>query len=347
GLNADNGRPLGCCVQADLTATYGLAKPAHYMHGGKHIGRLKIVDIGIPAAVVDNAALPGESLDESTAKLLKLRKQEAHKGTFGHLLILAGGEGKTGAAILSARGALHSGTGLVTLAVPHGLNVIFEPSLIEAMTVPLPSSKNTLSIDDFDPIIKLSRDKRAVVLGPGIGMEKQTEQLVLRLFAELELPMVIDADALNILALHPDTLSSPAGPRIITPHPGEMSRLTGLSSRDVQKDRLTTALGFTRGKKQLITVLKGAGTVIAGADGKWAVNTTGNAGMATGGMGDVLAGLIGSLLAQNYAPWDAAGLGVYLHGLAADLLAETGEYGYLASDVAAILPRAITISRRA
>lgn len=343
GRDADTGAILGCAVEADITVTYGLPKPAHYHHGGAGIGRLHIVDIGIPAAAIRQAALPGASLTGSIAKKLPYRLLDGHKGSHGHLLVLAGSSGKTGAAILCCQGALQSGCGLVTAVVPHNLNPTFEQCLIEAMTIPLPRSFDTVTVDDLAEIYTAAENKTAVVLGPGLGTDEKTRPLVLQLYQELSLPMVVDADGLNILAEHPDILDSPGGPRILTPHPGEMARLTGQSTLAIQEDRITAALSLCRhSTKDVVIVLKGAGTVIAhNRSGLWSINTSGNAGMASGGMGDVLAGLIGSLLAQSLSPWDAAREGVYLHGLAADQLSGKKKYGYLASDVASQLPEAI------
>ena len=349
GLNSDTGQVLGASVQADLTVTYGLPKPGHYHHGGGCVGRLEPIDIGIPAKIVANADLKGSVLTGSIAGQLRQRSVAAHKGANGHLLILAGSEGKTGAALLCGRGALHSGAGLVTFAVPQDLNLIFETAIAESMSVALPGSRKFLSVEDFDQIKALAEGKNGLVLGPGIGTEEPTAQLVLRLYREISTPLVVDADALNILAAHPEVISRPAGPRIFTPHPGEMARLLATTIETVQADRLQAAQwlnapaaeGAGEELPPMITVLKGAGTVLAAASGEWAINTTGNPGMASGGMGDVLAGIIGSLLVQGYAPWDASCLGVYLHSLAADLIAGSRPYGFTASEVAQMLPQVI------
>ena len=344
GISADTGATLGCSIRADLTVTYGLAKPGHYLHGGPETGRLAVVDIGIPEQVVEQAALPGRVLDETTGKRLLHRGQAIHKGSVGHLLILAGSVGKTGAAILSGRAALHSGCGLVTLAVPAKLNPIFESSLPEAMTVPLPLSEQSFSIDDYERIMELLSGKGGLVMGPGLGTDPDTAQLVRQLYKNVSLPIVVDADALNLLALEPENFMDTGGDRILTPHPGEMSRMAGLPTADIQKNRLKAAdwLGDTpiKNNHEIITVLKGAGTVIRSSTGKWAVNSSGNPGMATGGMGDVLSGLIGGLLVQGYSLPQSAEIGVYMHGLAADLLAEQSSYGFTAGDVAAMLPQA-------
>ncbi len=346
GLDSDTGRPLGAAVRADLTVTYGQAKPGHVHHGGPDIGRLVRADIGIPAKLVARAGLLGATLDANTVDLLRRRDTTAHKGSNGHLLILAGSEGKTGAALLSGRAALRCGAGLVTFAVPGDLNPIFETALAETMSVALPASRGHLSIADYERIAALAEGKDALVLGPGIGTEEATAELILRLYTDHPTPQVVDADALNILAAHPEAIRRPAGPRIFTPHPGEMARLLGAPINTIQQDRLAAAQWLNKSATEndlppLITVLKGAGTVVASAKGKWAINTSGNPGMGAGGMGDVLSGLIGGLLAQAYSPWNAATLGVYLHGLAADHIAQTRPYGYTASDVADMLPQVI------
>jgi NAD(P)H-hydrate epimerase len=346
GLCADTGEPLGCCVQAELSVTYGLAKPGHFLHGGSSVGKLEIVDIGLPGQMIDKVTLPGQLLNKSVACRLRQRDTKSHKGSFGHLLILAGSEGKTGAAILSGKAALHSGCGLVTLAVPRKLNAIFETALPEAMTVPLPGSAIFLSSDDYPLIQELLQGKSGLVIGPGLGTHPETAELVSRIYLETEIPVVVDADALNLLAEHPQTMLNPGGSRILTPHPGEMARLAQTSTASIQQDRIKAA-GWLNDKNittshEIITVLKGAGTVVFSSQGNWAINSSGNNGMATGGMGDVLAGLVGGLLVQGYNLQDAANLGVYLHGLAADILAEQTPHGYLASEVAATIPRAIS-----
>jgi NAD(P)H-hydrate epimerase len=345
GLCADTGTPLGRAVKADLTVTYGLGKPGHFHHGGPLVGKLVVLDISIPYRVVKQAELCGQLLDRcSVAQMIQERKTAAHKGTYGHLFMLAGSEGKTGAALLAGKAALHSGCGLVTLAVPAALNPIFETGLPEAMTIPLPHSKKAFSFVDYELICEELVGRDALVIGPGLGTSSETGTLVRRLYQELNLPMIIDADALNLLAAEPEVLSKSGGVRILTPHPGEMSRLTGKSVAAVQQDRLGAAgelaAQLMRDGSEIIVVLKGAGTVVSSSAGHWAINASGNNGMATGGMGDVLAGLIGGLLVQGYTPWQAAALGVYQHGLAADILAEKCSHGFTASEVAATLPKA-------
>ena len=342
GLDSDSGKPLGCCLRADITVTYGLAKPGQLLQpGAAYVGRLEVVDIGIPKEVVAEAGLRIELLERNdVVPLLPPRPAGSHKGTFGHLLVLAGSQGKTGAALLAAHGALRSGVGLVTLGVPQLLNPIFEASLLEAMTVPL-ASEYFLGDDDYAAIASALPGKDAVVLGPGLGTESETVDLVLRLYREVGVPMVVDADALNILGQSPPAAAVPAGgPRVLTPHPGEMARLTGLTTQEIQADRLDIASAYAR-EKGVVLLLKGAATVIAAPDGRLAINSTGNPGMACGGMGDILAGVIGALLAQGVAAWEAACVGAFVHGLAADRLARArSRGGFLASEVAAELPAA-------
>lgn len=344
GLDSDTGQPLGICVQADLTATYGLAKPGQVVYPGvQYTGILEVVDIGIPPEMVQRADIRLELLDKRDVSQWVPQRQAAdHKGVFGHLLVLAGSAGKTGAAILAGQGALRSGTGLVTFCVPQQLNTIFETAMLEAMTIPLPKSLHgRLSIEDHDLIEQAVYGKQAIIVGPGIGVEEETAELAAKLYQEVLLPMVVDADGLNILAAHKGIINSPGGPRILTPHPGEMARLLDATAKDVQEDRLQSASLLAK-ENNVYVVLKGAGTVIADPDGHIAINPTGNPGMAAGGMGDVLSGIIGGLLAQGLSPWQAACLAVYAHGLAGDILAEeTGVgFGYLAAELANRLPLA-------
>jgi NAD(P)H-hydrate epimerase len=307
---------LGVCVQADLTVTFGLAKTGQVSYPGKnYVGELVIADIGIPSEAVHQLDTGYEQLDDQVGTLLPLRTPTAHKGTYGHLLIVAGSTGKTGAAMLCAHGGLRCGTGLVTLCVPHDLNPIFETTLCEAMTIPLPSSTGYFSIQDYPQLEEAIVGKNGVALGPGLGIDKQTAELVKKLYRETNLPMVVDADGLNILAGETGAIENPPAARILTPHPGEMARLSDCSTADIQNNRLQAARNFAI-KNKVYVVLKGAASVIAGPDQRTAVCPTGNPGMAAGGMGDVLTGIIGGFLAQGLSPWAAACLGVYAHGMA-------------------------------
>lgn len=346
GLDSDSGRILGKCIIADYTATFGCPKPGHYIHGSSDmIGKLRVIDIGIPPEAIAKAGIATEILTRTTfchwSKAL-VRDKASHKGSHGHLLILAGSPGKTGAALLAGRGALRAGCGLVSLCAPHLLNAIFETSLIEAMTVPLRNSPAYIGIADRDLILESIEDKKAVVLGPGLDTNPQTAELVLFLYSTVRQPLIVDADALNILAQHASQVAPPAGPRIFTPHPGELSRLIHMPVQEIQDNRLAAARkacsAFKCNAEQIIMVLKGAGTIVASDNGTALINTTGNPGMATGGMGDVLSGIIGAFICQGLSPLYAASAAVYLHGAAGDELYEKIGVGYTAGEVSDILP---------
>jgi len=323
GVNADTGEVAGKAVKADYTITFAYPKRGTYLYPGiDYVGEVKVIDIGIPFDILER-----ENLTIKTSLLLGrdfspeifYRRPSSHKGEFGHLLVLAGSSGLTGAATLSCMAALKIGAGLITLGIPESLNPILEEKLTEVMTLPLPETKKgVLSIKSFDEIKNFSNKCSALVIGPGLSRDAEVQELVEELLKSLRLPVVLDADGINCLAGKIDLISRYQGPVILTPHPGELARLTGTSTAEIQKDRIKAAveLAQTTGK---IAVLKGAGTVIADSKGTSWINTTGNPGMASGGSGDVLTGIIGGLLAQRKDPLTCAKLGVYLHGLAADL----------------------------
>ncbi|WP_136806343.1 NAD(P)H-hydrate dehydratase [Desulfosediminicola flagellatus] len=346
GMDADSGKVLGTCIRSDQTATYGFAKPGHYIHDSRELtGKLEVIDIGIPIETLDSVPISNELLDNSMFSNISsglVRKNSSHKGDHGHLLILGGSTGKTGAAILSAKGALRSGCGLVSLAVPNKLNNVIENNLIEAMTISLPHSDTTFSYRDCDTILQSLEGKRAVVIGPGIGTSYETSKLLLELYQEVRIPMVLDADALNILAANPEKIEQSGGQRIFTPHPGELSRILGWPIQQIQDNRLEAARQacktLNNGHSDNIVVVKGAGTIISAPGYLIRINTSGNPGMATGGMGDVLAGMIGALICQGMNAFDATSAAAYLHGAAADSLYEKYGAGYTASEVSEVIP---------
>ena len=349
GLDSNSGKILGKCIKASLTTTYGCAKPGQIMQGSSALtGALHIIDIGIPPEVIAKADIPTSMLTAQAASQWLgrlIRKNDSHKGTYGHLLILAGSAGKTGAAILAAKGALRSGSGLVSLCVPYDLNVVFESVLTEAMTIPLPTSSSLLNVSDLSTIMKHCEDKSAVVLGPGIGTDRRTSDLVLYLYHNLKNPVVVDADALNILAANQELLKPPAGTRIFTPHPGELSRLTNTPIEEILENRLNSALlchsMYGSKKHELVVILKGAGTVIVSQNGRVMINTSGNPGMASGGMGDVLSGVIGAMICQGLGPEEGSGAAVYLHGMAGDALYEEFGQGFSATELADTIPEIV------
>jgi hydroxyethylthiazole kinase-like uncharacterized protein yjeF len=344
GLSADTGEPLGSAVEADVTVTYGLAKLGQIVLPGRdYVGRLWLVDISIPPALTQSIQTELAEASEMH-RLLPPRPFASHKGTFGHLVVVAGGEGKTGAAFMTAEAALRSGAGLVTAAVPASLNDILEVKLTEAMTLPLPEAEGARALGQkaLMPLTDFLAGKTTVALGPGLGTHPETREVVQALVRDCPLPLGIDADGLNCLAGQLEVLKGSGGPRILTPHPGEMGRLLGLGGQEVQSRRLEIARNFATAHGVWL-VLKGSQTVVAAPDGTLSLNPTGNPVLASGGTGDVLTGLIGGWLAQGLPPWDAARLGVYLHGLAADYLADAiGPRGHIAGDLLASFPELLS-----
>lgn len=343
GIDASSGQVLGTAVKAGLTVSFAFAKVGQVSYPGAGlVGELVTVDIGIPRQVSCQVASGCTFIDAAEGRrLLPVRSPDGHKGTFGHLLVVAGSRGKCGAAVMTAESGLRGGTGLVTLACPLSVQPVIASRLTEVMTAPMVDFNGELSLQSLDGLLALVVGKQALAIGPGLGLGEEVSGLVRRLLQDTELPVVIDADGLNALCEHTHILERQRGRRIVlTPHPGEMARLTGLSIADIQADRFNVARDFAM-RHRVVLVLKGARTLTASPDGVVNVNSSGHAGLASGGMGDVLTGLIGSLLAQGLAAQDAATLGVYLHGLAADrLLAPFGEAGLLATDVMHELPAA-------
>ncbi|MDO8630187.1 MAG: NAD(P)H-hydrate dehydratase, partial [Phycisphaerales bacterium] len=265
GLNADTGEIAGRCVMADETVTFALPKIGLLMYpGAKCVGRLTVADIGIPAPLLNDSALKVELIDDDAARdLLPNREPDAHKGSFGHLLVLAGSVGMTGAAALASEAAARVGAGLVTLGCPWSLNDILEVKLTEVMTVPLAeSAARSLAPDAVDQVLSLLNQRNALAIGPGLSQQPDTVKFVRTLLPKLEVPTVIDADALNALAGKTEILAEMKAPAVITPHPGEMARLMGTTTAVVQSDRLKAATDAAArfGK---VVVLKGARTVIA------------------------------------------------------------------------------------
>ncbi|WDP87130.1 MAG: NAD(P)H-hydrate dehydratase [Desulfobacter sp.] len=343
GIHADTGKVCGVAIEADATATFGFAKAGQVLYPGNfHTNDLEIIDIGIPGHIA-KAETPTLFLPEikEVASLLPPRAFVSHKGNFGHVMVLAGSPGKTGAAALCANAAMRSGAGLVTLGIPEKLMDVIEPMVIEPMTLGLAQTDSGgLSAKAAGPVLDQIKDKQVLAIGPGIGTDPQTRTLLKELVKKSHLPMVIDADGLNCLAGDPDIFRSAKAPVILTPHPGEMGRLTHKTAQEIQADRLAIAQGFSK-KFNLILVLKGAQSLVACPDGTCFICPTGNPGMASGGMGDVLTGMIAGFLGQGLAPEAAALTAVFVHGLCGDRLAENHAVGFLASDMVNEIPAAI------
>jgi ADP-dependent NAD(P)H-hydrate dehydratase / NAD(P)H-hydrate epimerase len=344
GIDSDTGAVMGAAIRADLTVTMALLKRGLVLYPGvEYAGTVRVADLGIPPEVIEREKILLRLLDRGSAWGVTFRrKRDSHKGDYGHLMVMAGSPGKAGAAIMAAKGALRTGAGLVSVATPNGLVPVVQSQLAEAMCVPAAESiEGTLGAGSEEELLKASIGISAVALGPGLSTHFETAQVVRDMVQRLTVPMVVDADGLNALAGHTDILKKAKAPVILTPHPGEMGRLVSMPSSGVQKDRLTIASRFAKDHR-VILVLKGAGTVIALPDGRMFINSTGNPGMATGGTGDVLTGMIGGLLAQGHPAAQAACLGVYLHGLAGDLAAkEKGEAAMIAGDLIEKIPEAL------
>ena len=341
GLNSDTGRPCGTCIHASATATFGYAKAGHVTYpGANYTGALEIVDIGIPPYIVKSVEPKQFLLTRNLIKsYLAPRVEDTHKGMTGHLLVVAGSPGKTGAASMTSMSAMRAGAGLVTLAIGQSLNAVLETQVLEVMTEPLPESRGgALGEDAFDAIQKLIPGKKCLAIGPGLGQAAETRKMVCKIIEESQIPVVLDADGINNLIGQVQILKNARVPIIITPHPGEMARLLDIDVGKIQQDRINCARNVAV-DLQVHVVLKGARTVIAHPDGRIFINPTGNAGMASGGMGDVLTGIIAGQIVQGFSPESAAHAGVYLHGAAADSLAQSlGPYGYLAGEVMNAIP---------
>lgn len=341
GIVCDSGKIENGCVRADFTVSFTALKPLHVLYPSMdYCGKTKVLNVGISQRLINSSPYWLETTDRSSArKAIAKRTVSSNKGTFGTVLSVCGSYGMAGAAQLAARGAYSCGAGLVKNAVTHSVYTLNAPAFPEPVYIPLNENKNgRISAENTETLLKQCGSSTALLIGCGIGVDDDTRKLVAAIIAGCEVPMVIDADALNIIAECPEILKHAKAPVIITPHPGEMSRLCGISVKQVQYNRKGCAEFFAE-KYNVITVLKGAYTVIASGDGKCVINTTGNPGMAKGGSGDVLAGITAGLLAQGAAPFDAACAGAYIHGGAGDICCgKLGEYSMTASDLIACVP---------
>ena len=343
GLSADSCDPIGESIEAGTTVTLGAPKlPLVLPPAERRAGDIVIADIGIPGDLIDS--LDGPQIDlltrSSAREHLTPRTPDSHKGDYGHVLIVAGSRGKSGAAHLSGVGALRSGAGLVTVATAASCQDVVASMAPEYMTVGLHENAEGLDPEGVDPLLDLARD--VVAIGPGLGQAPGTRAFIRALVDRATMPIVVDADGLNAFSGEPDRLMGREGRDvIITPHPGEMARLVGMSTDEVQASRLEIARNFAT-SHHLYVVLKGHRTLIATPDGKVFINPTGNPGMSTGGTGDVLTGMIAAWLAHLLDAEAACKLAVYLHGMAGDLAeADEGEVSMTAGDLAGRIGDAI------
>ncbi|HXW69313.1 MAG TPA: NAD(P)H-hydrate dehydratase [Dissulfurispiraceae bacterium] len=348
GISSDTGEILGEAVMADCTVTFGLPKRAHFLYpGAGHTGKLFIEDIGFPTCLLEAESIKASLIDRETAfSLIPARPRNSFKGDYGHVLVIAGSRGKTGAALMCGRAALRSGSGLVTLGVPESLAESFQGRVTEAMVLPLPDDGNgMMSLKALDNILEFTAEKIDVIAaGPGIGVSPGTKKIMTELVLRSAVPMVVDADGLNSISASSKYLSQVTGllqnaksPIILTPHPGEMARLI---HKPKVAERIGIPVSLASGSGSYV-VLKGVPTIVALPEGKIFINTTGNPGMATAGTGDVLTGIIASLMGQGLNPAEAAALGVFIHGSAGDkAAAKSGECSLIASDLIDALPEA-------
>ncbi len=370
GLEADTGKANGPCIIANHTVTFALPKLGLVLPTAtKYVGELHVADISIPAAVtagttedkrkIASSSKKGNSTaaeseitsgfrylitDRLVREWWPRRTGNEHKGNFGRVLVIAGSRGMSGAAVMTAQAAARSGAGLVTLGVPAGIHDIAETKLTEVMTFPLPQNeRGALSSAALDEIMDRAGNSDVLALGPGLGTGDETAELVKEILLKLKIPCVLDADGLNVLAGKTEIFKAVQPELVLTPHPGEISRLTGRSTDQIQNDRLGIAAAKAA-QWGVVVVLKGAGTVVASPDNTLFINNTGNPGMAAGGSGDVLTGIISGFMAQGMPALHAAAAGVYLHGHAGDAAArDKGMAGLLAGDLLEQLPAVLKI----
>ena len=344
GVEADTGKVYGEAIQADYTVTFGLPKMGLILEPGRYYtGTLSVADISLPPALLNDAGLKINLITDMLIQpLLKPRLDESHKGTYGHVLVIGGSTGLTGAVIMTSYAALRTGAGLVTAALPESLQPVVESALVEVMTLPLvENSQGAIALEALPAIENLLGISSVCVIGPGMSRYNEAQAIVRYVLERSGIPIVIDADGLNALQGDIGVLKDRQIPVILTPHPGEMARMTGKHIEEIQADRVSIAAEFAQ-KWGVTLVLKGNKTVIALPNGEVFINITGNAGMATAGSGDVLGGIISGLIAQGFNPPQAAITGVYLHGVTGDQVEQVkGQRGLIAGDLIQMLPEVL------
>ncbi len=342
GIDANRGIPLGISIVSNITVTFILPKLGISIHPGiNYAGKIYVADITTPK-ILENK-LPFELITFKKCRTInRTRLVDTHKGNYGHTLIIAGSSGKTGAAALCAHASVRSGSGLVTVGVPASIASSVDEKIIEAMSVKLEDeASGFLSETSLDQALSTLDSKTSLAIGPGISTKSGTKRFLFEILTNTKIPVVVDADAINIIAENRDFLKSLKVPVILTPHPGEMARLVGKTSKEIQSKRIEYTENFAVHHKCYV-VLKGARTIIATPYGGVFINPTGNPGMSSGGMGDVLTGVISGLISQQYNPLEACLLGVFIHGLSGDIVArEMGVSGITATDVANSIPKAL------
>ncbi|HHU77681.1 MAG TPA: NAD(P)H-hydrate dehydratase [Clostridiales bacterium] len=341
GINGETGKVMGSAVRACHTVAYGYLKPGHLLFPGREFsGQVHVVPISLPTDSAQSVKTDMFTInDEVAAQMLKPRPRDGHKGTFGKVAVIAGSPGLTGAAHLTSLAAQRTGAGLVTLGIPDSLNPIMEQKLTEVMTFPLEDrGEGHLVTESLKDVTELLQDKDVLAFGPGCGKKSGVLEILRNILGRFNIPIVIDADGLNHISKDMNLLSAHTAPVVVTPHPGELSRMTGWKVEDIMNQPIEAAARLAD-QYGCIVLLKGAASVVASPEGRVYINASGNAGMAKGGSGDVLTGMIASMIAQGYPPFEAAVLGCYIHGRAGDQAsAKLGETGMLAGDIIDAIP---------
>lgn len=358
GVDSDTGATPGRFIRATHTVTFGYPKLGHLLYpGADYVGKLHVADIGFDWEMLLTESPYDWTRPSNFAHWLQKRLPDTNKGDYGHVGIIAGSRGMAGAPALAARAAQRAGAGLVTVLAPACVQPTIAAKLDEQMTIPLPDEDGSLAESAFDAIANFAEKASVLCIGPGLTTAPQTVALVQRLIAEIEKPIVLDADGLNALAKQPDVAlqrkEDSMGPLVLTPHPGEAARLLETSIESVQSNRIEAVRALAT-RFRAVALLKGRHTLIADPEGHVAINTTGNPGMATGGSGDTLTGILGGLVAQVFVRWHSSQysevtrntveFGVLLHGMAGDIaVAKFGENSLVAGDITACLPEAFRL----
>jgi hydroxyethylthiazole kinase-like uncharacterized protein yjeF len=347
GVYGDDGQYKKTCIIADATATMCLPKRGLYLYPGRAFaGDLHTIDIGVPYSIIDDG-FPQLADRDLVLSSMPYRTPDGNKGTFGNVLIIAGSRGFSGAAAMAADSALRVGAGLVRLAAPKGIMDALESRLLEVVKIPLQQTpEETIGLDAIRDVRPLLKTAQTVVIGPGMTIHPETAQFVRTILPKIRVPLIIDADAINIIAQDLSILKNIKAPMIMTPHPGELSRLIKSTPQRINQQRIDLAVKYAR-VFNCVMVLKGAPTIIAAPRGETYLNPTGNSGLASAGSGDVLVGMISGLLAQKMSLLSAAITGVFLHGLCADLAMENNnEYSLVAGDLINNIHKAIDFIMR-
>lgn len=341
GVDADSGRIFGSAIKANKTVTFALPKVGLFTYpGADYAGDVIIEDISIPDGAVEKQNISINLIDtKDIVPLFPLRNKDSNKGTYGRVFIIGGSAGMMGAAAMCGMAALRCGPGIVELGVPSSIQHAIAPLLVEAMVKGFGEEQGALSYTSADLLLESINKASSFVIGPGMSQRGGLFELLKKIIAEASVPGVIDADGLNLLSMDTNILLKASVPLVVTPHPGEMARLLKRDVGFIQQNRIECSKELSI-RYNIVTVLKGANTVIASPDGSVYINTTGGPGMAKGGAGDILAGVIGALMAQGIRQIESANAAVHIHGLAGDMAAcDIGEYGVKAGDIIEYIPR--------